>query len=79
MSKRKAQLILPLKDSDHLLGFLALTEKESGYRFNAEDITILGVISNQLVTSLTNARLYAPIRWKNRFLKKKSPWPGRFK
>ncbi len=59
LSKRRVQLILPLKDSDHLLGFLALTEKESGYRYNAEDITVLGVISNQLVTSLTNARLYA--------------------
>lgn len=59
LEKRKAQLILPLKDADHLLGFLALTEKESGYRYNAEDISMLGVISNQLVTVLTNARLYA--------------------
>ncbi len=59
LERRKAQLILPLKDADHLLGFLALTEKESGYRYNAEDISMLGVISNQLVTVLTNARLYA--------------------
>ncbi len=59
LSKRRVQLILPLKDSDHLLGFLALTEKVSGYRYNTEDLTVLGVISNQLVTSLTNARLYA--------------------
>jgi len=58
MEKRRIQLILPLKDADHLLGFLALTEKVSGYRYNAEDRTMLGVISNQLVTVLTNARLY---------------------
>jgi sigma-B regulation protein RsbU (phosphoserine phosphatase) len=59
MEKHHIQLILPLKDADHLLGFLALTEKVSGYRYNAEDRTMLGVISNQLVTVLTNARLYA--------------------
>ena len=57
--ERRVQLILPLKDADHLLGFLALTQKISGYRYNAEDITMLGVISNQLVTVLTNTRLYA--------------------
>ncbi|SYZ73871.1 putative Phosphoserine phosphatase [Candidatus Zixiibacteriota bacterium] len=59
LDDRKVQLILPLKDSEHLLGFLALTEKASGFRYNAEDITMLGVMSNQLVTVLTNARLYA--------------------
>lgn len=59
MDKRKAQLIVPLKDAEHLLGFLALSEKSSGFRYNAEDITMLGVISNQLVTVLANARLYA--------------------
>jgi sigma-B regulation protein RsbU (phosphoserine phosphatase) len=58
MEKRRVQLILPLKDAEHLLGFLALTSKISGYRYNAEDITMLGVITNQLVTVLTNARLY---------------------
>ena len=58
VDKRRVQLILPLKDANHLLGFLALTEKISGFRYNAEDITMLGVISNQLVTVLTNARLY---------------------
>ncbi len=59
MEKRRIQLILPLKDADHLLGFLALSEKASGFRYNAEDINMLGIISNQLVTVLTNSRLYA--------------------
>jgi len=58
MEKRQARLILPLKDADHLLGFLALTDKASGFKYNAEDITMLGVLTNQLVTALTNARLY---------------------
>jgi serine phosphatase RsbU (regulator of sigma subunit) len=59
MDKRHIELILPLKDANHLLGFLALTQKASGFRYSAEDITMLGVISNQLVTVLTNSRLYA--------------------
>jgi sigma-B regulation protein RsbU (phosphoserine phosphatase) len=59
MEKRRVQLVLPLKDADHMLGLLALTHKESGYRYNAEDISMLGVLSNQLVTVLTNTRLYA--------------------
>lgn len=58
MENRRVQLILPLKDAEHMLGFLALTRKLSGFRYNAEDITMLGVISNQLVTAITNARLY---------------------
>jgi len=59
LAHRRTQLILPLKDADHLLGFLALTEKSSGFKYNAEDLSVLGVLSNQLVSSLTNARLYA--------------------
>jgi len=59
MEKRRVHLLLPLKDADHLLGFLGLTRKTSGYMYNPEDITTLGVISNQLVTVLTNSRLYA--------------------
>ncbi len=66
MEKRRVQLILPLKDANHLLGFLALTEKASGFRYNAEDISMLGVMSNQLVTVLTNARLYADSLEKHR-------------
>jgi len=58
MDIRHVKLILPLKDADHLLGFLALTDKVSGFRYNAEDITMLGVVTNQLVTALTNSRLY---------------------
>jgi sigma-B regulation protein RsbU (phosphoserine phosphatase) len=66
MEQRKVQLILPLKDMEHLLGFLALTKKVSGFSFHAEDISMLGVISNQLVTAITNARLYVDSMEKQR-------------
>jgi sigma-B regulation protein RsbU (phosphoserine phosphatase) len=47
-----------MKDTEHLLGFLALTSKVAGYRFSPEDYNLLGVLSNQMVSALTNARLY---------------------
>lgn len=58
LSAHRVKVILPMKDSKHLLGFLALTSKAAGYRYTPEDINLLGVLSNQMVTALTNARLY---------------------
>jgi sigma-B regulation protein RsbU (phosphoserine phosphatase) len=58
LEKRDVKLILPMKDSQHLLGFLALTNKAAGYSYSSEDLNLLGVLSNQMVSALTNARLY---------------------
>jgi serine phosphatase RsbU (regulator of sigma subunit) len=58
LEKRDIKLILPMKDSHHLLGFLALTNKAAGYSYSSEDLNLLGVLSNQMVSALTNARLY---------------------
>ncbi|MEW6412092.1 MAG: GAF domain-containing SpoIIE family protein phosphatase [Candidatus Zixiibacteriota bacterium] len=58
LEERSTKLILPMKDADHLLGFVALTDKAAGYTYSSEDINLLGVLSNQMVTALTNARLY---------------------
>ena len=52
------KVIMPMKDADHLLGFIALTDKVAGYRYTTEDMNLLGVLSNQMVSALTNARLY---------------------
>ena len=49
------RVILPMKDAQHLLGFLALTTRAAGYRYGAEDFNLLGVLSNQMVSALTNA------------------------
>jgi sigma-B regulation protein RsbU (phosphoserine phosphatase) len=51
-------LIVPLNDRDHLLGFLSLTDKTSGFKFTLEDITLLSTLANQMVVALTNVRLY---------------------
>jgi phosphoserine phosphatase RsbU/P len=58
LKDRKIKLVLPMKDSKHLLGFLALSNKAAGYTYSAEDFNLLGVLSNQMVSALTNARLY---------------------
>ncbi|PWB74757.1 hypothetical protein C3F09_03450, partial [candidate division GN15 bacterium] len=55
---QKVKVIMPMKDSKHLLGFLALTGKAAGYSYSAEDYNLLGVLGNQMVSALTNARLY---------------------
>ncbi len=58
LESRSVRMVLPMKDADHLLGFVALTEKAAGYRYSSEDLNLLGVLSNQMVSALTNARLY---------------------
>jgi sigma-B regulation protein RsbU (phosphoserine phosphatase) len=58
LEERSVKLILPMKDADHLLGFVALTDKAAGYTYSSEDLNLLGVLSNQMVTALINARLY---------------------
>jgi len=58
LEEHRVRLVLPLKDANNLLGILALSDKAAGYHYSPEDINLLGVLSNQMVTALTNARLY---------------------
>ncbi|MFQ5500439.1 MAG: PP2C family protein-serine/threonine phosphatase [Candidatus Zixiibacteriota bacterium] len=58
MKERRVKLVLPMKEGEHLLGFVALSEKAAGYRYSSDDINLLGTLTNQMVTALINARLY---------------------
>ncbi|MBU8932523.1 MAG: PP2C family protein-serine/threonine phosphatase [candidate division Zixibacteria bacterium] len=58
LKEHDVRLILPMKDAEHMLGFLALSGKVAGYKYSGDDFNLLGVLSNQMVTALTNARLY---------------------
>ncbi len=58
LAQRKIRLIMPMKEGDHLLGFVALADKAAGYKYTTEDLSLLQVLSNQMVTALINARLY---------------------
>jgi serine phosphatase RsbU (regulator of sigma subunit) len=58
LEKQGFQLLVPLTNRGDLEGFIALSNKISGYNYNYEDITTLNILSNQLVVALSNARLY---------------------
>ena len=51
-------LVVPLNDREHLLGFVALTDKVSGFKFSYEDFSLLSTLANQMVIALSNVRLY---------------------
>jgi sigma-B regulation protein RsbU (phosphoserine phosphatase) len=51
-------MIVPLINRGQMQGFIALSNKISGYSYNYEDITTLNILSNQLVIAMANARLY---------------------
>ena len=58
LTAENMQMLVPMHNRGELEGFIALTNKISGYNYNYEDITTLNILSNQLVVALSNARLY---------------------
>ncbi|MCI0330883.1 MAG: SpoIIE family protein phosphatase [candidate division Zixibacteria bacterium] len=61
-----AKVAVPILDEGRFVGILALGEKFSGFRYSPEDITLLGVLANQLSIATANARLYAETLEKQR-------------
>lgn len=53
-----SKLVVPILDEGRFVGLLALGEKVSGFRYGSEDMTLLGVLANQLSIATANARLY---------------------
>lgn len=53
------KVAVPIVDEERFVGLLALGEKLSGFRYSSEDMTLLGVLANQLSIATANARLYA--------------------
>jgi signal transduction histidine kinase len=66
-----AQLIIPLVLKGDLLGFLALSGKESGAFFSADDRDFLYTLANQSALSISNALSYEEIAALNMTLEKK--------
>ncbi len=52
------ELVIPLHGERQMLGFVALSSKVSGYSYSYEDVITLNILGNQLVTALTNTKLY---------------------
>ncbi|MEW5923735.1 MAG: PAS domain S-box protein, partial [Candidatus Zixiibacteriota bacterium] len=51
-------LVVPLIFQTKLRGVLIISQKESGQRFQDEDIEFLSILANQTAVSIENARLY---------------------
>jgi len=58
LSKREVFLVVPMKSQNELVGFIGLSKKATRFRYSYEDITLLGVLANQMVIAMNNARLY---------------------
>jgi len=54
----KKGLIIPLIFQTRLRGILIMSAKQSGQRFQEEDIEFLSILANQTAVSIENARLY---------------------
>ncbi len=59
LSSLGTRVVVPIIDENRFVGILALGEKVSGFRYSSEDLTLLGVLANQLSIATANARLYA--------------------
>ena len=51
-------LVVPLVSQTEPVGFIGLSKKTTRFRYSYEDITLLDVLSNQMVVAMDNARLY---------------------
>ena len=58
LSKLDVFLVVPMISQDELVGFIGLSKKATRFRYSYEDITLLGVLANQMVIAMNNARLY---------------------
>lgn len=54
----KPYLLFPLLRGEEFIGFFGLGEKERGFRYTYDEITLLGFLSNQLAVALVNSQLY---------------------
>jgi serine phosphatase RsbU (regulator of sigma subunit) len=58
LSRLGVFLVVPLITQKELAGFIGLSRKTTRFRYSYEDITLLGVLANQMVVAMNNARLY---------------------
>jgi serine phosphatase RsbU (regulator of sigma subunit) len=58
LSRLGVFLVVPMVSQNELVGFIGLSKKTTRFRYGYEDITLLGVLANQMVIAMNNARLY---------------------
>ncbi len=58
LQRLQTYLMVPLISQKELVGLIGLSRKTTRFRYSYEDITLLEVLSNQMVVAMDNARLY---------------------
>jgi serine phosphatase RsbU (regulator of sigma subunit) len=58
LSRLGVFLVVPMISQKELAGFIGLSRKTTRFRYSYEDITLLGVLANQMIIAMNNARLY---------------------
>jgi signal transduction histidine kinase len=62
MRSLNISLCIPLRTKNSFLGYLILTEKQSGSTYNSQDIKTIKIISNELSVALENAKAFMEIQ-----------------
>lgn len=68
----RAEIIMPLRFREDLIGLIALGVKFNGESFSAEDMDLLGVMSNYIAIAIHNQDLFTNLEMSNKALKRKA-------
>jgi signal transduction histidine kinase len=71
MKDLKISLSVPLKTSNGFIGYLLLSEKQSGEIYNEDDIKTVKIVANELSVALENAKAFMEISKFNETLQDK--------
>ncbi len=58
LARQDIEILVPLHETEKLLGFILLPNKLSGATYTAEELNLLLIVANQFVTTLSTARFY---------------------
>jgi signal transduction histidine kinase len=62
MGQLEAEITLPLKSKDRLIGTLNLGHREGREMYSQEDVEVLSTLANQAAIAIENARLYENLK-----------------
>lgn len=68
----RAEIVMPLRFREDLIGLIALGVKFNGEPFTGEDMDLLGVMSNYIAIAIHNQELFTNLEMSNKALKRKA-------
>lgn len=67
MDQLDAQLVLPLRAEDHLVGFWSLSDVRDNEPFSAADVELLKGVAEQMARTIENTKTFERVRARERF------------